>query len=197
MEQISRFKQSGTTLQVLGKTLSYSVISTDTHNYDANAAVPNPSKTFRNILHYKGLNLTPLFTPTWFSDAFIALFGYPSYKREIYISTVNFKRAIVILIIKIWNHFQNLQSSTNLSVLSSFEATLVIILISGMVIDLNDAHPNNLTLPSTKTSHQTLLSTITEDPSDEASLNYTKTSFHKTAKNDTLRIFSQNINPLL
>ena len=27
----------------------------------------------------KLINATPLFTPTWFSDAFITLFGYPCY----------------------------------------------------------------------------------------------------------------------
>ena len=41
-------------------------------------------------LHDKLLNLTPLFTPTWFSDALISLFEYSCYvlqQRGIYFST--------------------------------------------------------------------------------------------------------------
>ena len=69
-------KHSDTTLQLLGKSLSYSFISSNTSNYDANSPYENPYNTLRIVLHDK---LTSLFTPTWFSDAFIALFGYPCY----------------------------------------------------------------------------------------------------------------------
>ena len=50
----------------------------------------NPYNTLRIGLHDKLLNLTPLFTPIWFFDAFIALFGYPCYiltRCGIYFST--------------------------------------------------------------------------------------------------------------
>ena len=74
-------KHSDSTLQLLGKALSYSFISSNTPNYDANSPQDsgNTYKTLRIGLHDKLLNLTPLFTPTWFSDAFIGFFGYPCY----------------------------------------------------------------------------------------------------------------------
>ena len=72
-------KHSDTTLQLLGKTLSYSFISSNTPDYDADSPHGNPYNTHRIGLHDRLINLTPLFTPTWFSDAFIALFGYPCY----------------------------------------------------------------------------------------------------------------------
>ena len=37
----------------------------------------NPQNTVRIGLHDKLLDFTPIFTPSWFSDAFITLFGYP------------------------------------------------------------------------------------------------------------------------
>ena len=74
-------KHSDSTLQLLGKTLSYSFISSNTPKYDADFPQDSgiPYNTLRIGLHDKLLNLTPLFTPTWFPDAFIALFGYPCY----------------------------------------------------------------------------------------------------------------------
>ena len=72
-------KHSDTTLQLLGKALSYSFLSFNTPDYDADSPHGNPFKTLRIELHDRIINLTPLFTPTWFSDAFIALFGYPCY----------------------------------------------------------------------------------------------------------------------
>ena len=70
-------KHSDSTLQLLGKALSYSFISSNTSHYDANSPHENPYNTLRIGLHDKLKILTPLFTPTWFSDAFNALFGYP------------------------------------------------------------------------------------------------------------------------
>ena len=74
-------KHSDSTLQLLGKAFSYSFISSNTPNYDADSPQDsgNPYNTLRIGLHDKLLEMTPLFTPTWFSDAFIALFGYPCY----------------------------------------------------------------------------------------------------------------------
>ena len=70
-------KHSDTTLQLLVKAHSYFFISSSTPNYDANSPHDNPYNTLRIGLHDKIINLTPLFTPTWFSYAFIALFVYP------------------------------------------------------------------------------------------------------------------------
>ena len=85
LDQISkriRFaKHSDTTLQILGKTLSYSLISANTPDYSESHISPIiPYNTLRIGLNDKLLNLTPLFTPTWFFDAlmllaFIPLFG--------------------------------------------------------------------------------------------------------------------------
>ena len=85
-------KHSDSTHHLLGKALSYSFISSNTPEYDADSphGTVNPYKTLRIGLHNKLLNLTPLFTPTWFSDAFVALFGYPCYiftQCGIYFST--------------------------------------------------------------------------------------------------------------
>ena len=72
-------KHSVSTLQLLGKALSYSFISSNTPNFDANSPHENPYNILRIGSHDKLINHTPLFTTTWFSEAFIALFGYPCY----------------------------------------------------------------------------------------------------------------------
>ena len=100
-------KHSDSTLQLLRKALSYSFISSNTPNYDANSPhdTGNPYNTLRIGLHDKLLNLTPLFTPTWFSDAFIAFFGYPWYiltQCGIYFSTFLFVQATLTLIVKLY-----------------------------------------------------------------------------------------------
>ena len=100
-------KHSDSTLQLLGRALSYSFISSNIPNYDANSPQDsgNPYNTLRIGLHNKHLNLTPLFTPTWFSDALIALFGYPCYIRTqcgIYFSTFLFVHATLTLIVKLY-----------------------------------------------------------------------------------------------
>ena len=58
-------KQSDSTLQLLGKALSYSFISSNTPDYDANSLHDNPYKTLRIGLHDKLINLTPLFIYTY------------------------------------------------------------------------------------------------------------------------------------
>ena len=100
-------KHSDSTLQLLGKALSYSFISSNTPNYDADSPQDSgiPYNTLRIGLHNKLLNLTPLFTPTWFSDAFIALFGYPCYiltQCVLYFSTFLFVQATLTLIVKLY-----------------------------------------------------------------------------------------------
>ena len=96
-------KHSDSTLQLLGKALSYSFNSSNTPDYDANSphGTGNAYNTLRIGLHDKLLHLTPLFTPTWFSDAFIALFGYPCYfltQCGIYFSQFFFVQATLTLI---------------------------------------------------------------------------------------------------
>ena len=97
-------KHSDSTLHLLGKALSYSFISSNTPDYHAYSPHDNQYNTLRIGLHDKLINLTPLFTPTWFSDAFIALFGYPCYivtQCGIYFSTILFIQATLTLIIKL------------------------------------------------------------------------------------------------
>ena len=96
-------KLSDSTLHLLGKALSYSFISSNTPDYDANSPHDNPYNTLCIGLHDRLLNLTPLFTPTWFADAFIALFGYPCYiltQCGIYFSTFLFVQATITLTIQ-------------------------------------------------------------------------------------------------
>ena len=98
-------KHSDSTLQFLGKAPSYSFISSNTPDYDANSPHDNPNKTMRIGLHDKLLNLTPLFEPTWFSDAFIGLCGYPCFVLNqcgIYFSTFRFIQATLTLIVKLY-----------------------------------------------------------------------------------------------
>ena len=94
-------KHSDSTLQLLGKALSYSFISSNTPDYDADSphGTGNPYNKLRIGLHDKLLNLTPLFTSTWFSDALIALFGYPCYiltQCGIYFSTFLLYKQLMI-----------------------------------------------------------------------------------------------------
>ena len=71
-------KHSDATPHFFGKTLSYSFNSSNTPDCsDTHISQTNPHNTFRIGRHDNLLNLTPLFTPSWFADAFITLFGYP------------------------------------------------------------------------------------------------------------------------
>ena len=97
-------KHSDKTLQLLGKALSYSFVSSNTPDYsDAHISQTNPYNTLGIGLHDKLLNLTPLFTPSWFADAFITLFDYPCYiftQCGIYFSTFLFIQALLTLLSK-------------------------------------------------------------------------------------------------
>ena len=67
-------KHSDSTLQCLGKALSYSFILL------IHQTMMQIHLTTVSIgLHDKIIYLTPLFTPRWYSDVFFALFGYPCY----------------------------------------------------------------------------------------------------------------------
>ena len=67
-------KHSDSILQLsIRKSLCYSLNFSNTPDYDANSPHENPYNTVRSGLHHKLVNVTSLFTPTWFSDTFIAL----------------------------------------------------------------------------------------------------------------------------
>ena len=153
------------TLRFSGKTLRYSFISCNTSNYDANSPHENPYNTLRIDLHDILINLTPLFTPTWFSDAFIALFGYPCYiltQCGIYFSTFLFVQATLTLIVKLYKTISikyNLKQSITL--FSSIAHGFFNILTAGMVNDPSHTHRRNtkLALPTSK-SHDSFSDTL-------------------------------------
>ena len=137
-------KRSVSTLQLLRKALSYSFISSNAPYYDANSPQENPYNRLRIGLHGKLINLTPLFTPTWFSDAFIALFGYPRHnltQRGVYFSRFLFIQATLTLIIKLYKTISikyNLKQ--NITPFSSIAHGFFNILTAEIVNYLNDTH---------------------------------------------------------
>ena len=155
-------KHSDSTLQLLGKTLSYSFISSNTAEYDANSPHDTgiPYNTLGIGLHEKILNLTPLFTPTWFSDAFIALFGYPCYiltQCGIYFSTFLFVKATLTLIVKLYKTISIKYNPKNsITLFSSIAHDFFTILTAQMVNDLHDTRnkkPKNPFLKSKSLDH--------------------------------------------
>ena len=137
-------KHSVTTLQLLGKALSYSFISCNTPDYsDTHISLTNPYNTLRIGLHDKLLNIFPLFTPSWFADAFTTLFGYPCYiltQCGICFSTFLLTQELLTLLIKRYNTISikyNLEQ--NLSIFSSIAHGFFKILTSDMINDLKDA----------------------------------------------------------
>ena len=135
-------KHSDSILQLLGNALSYSFISSNTPDYDAISPHDNPYNTIRIGLHDKLINLTPLFTPTWFSVAFIALFGYPCYiltQCGTYFSTFLFVQATITLIIKLYKTISiKYNPKNNFTLFSSIAHGFFNILTAQMVNDLND-----------------------------------------------------------
>ena len=162
-------KHSDSTLQLLGKALCYSFISSNTPNYDANSPQDsgNLYNTLRIGLHNILLHLTPLFTPTWFSDAFIALFGYFCYiltQCGIYFSTFLFIQATLTLIVK---HYKTISIKYNLknniTLFSSIAHGFFNILTAQMVNDLHDTQnkkPKNPFFQSKSLDHLSGTSTI-------------------------------------
>ena len=68
----------------------------------------NPYRSLRIGLHDYMLNLTPLFCPDWFTDAFIKLFGYPCYiltQCGIYFSTALFLQFAFNTLFSIYRSF--------------------------------------------------------------------------------------------
>ena len=135
-------KHSDSTLQLLGKALSYSFISSNTTDYDADSPHDNPYNTLRIGLHYKLIHLTPLFTPTWFSDVFIALFAYPCYiltQCGIYLPTILFIQATITLLIKLYKTIPiKYHLKHNITLLSSIGHGFFNILTAEVVNDLHD-----------------------------------------------------------
>ena len=162
-------KHSDTTLQLLRKALSYSFISSNTPDYDGGSPHGNPYNTLRIGLHDRLFNLTPLFTPTWFWDAFMALFGYPCYILKqcgIYFSTYLFLQTMLSLIVKLYKTISikyNLKQ--NITILNSIAHGFLNILTADMIQDLKNVRSKSFP----KSSNQ--MSNITENPLDESSYN--------------------------
>ena len=160
-------KHSDTTLQLFGKALSYSFISSNTPDYsDEHISQTNSYNTFRIRLHDKLLNLTPLFTTSWFANALITLLGYPCYfltQLGIYFSTLLFIQALSTLIIRVHETISIKDNlGQNIAIFSSIAHGFFIILAAEMTNDLKDAHPEKRVLVSNKTSSKSLLLIITE-----------------------------------
>ena len=144
-------KHSDSTLQLLGNARSDSFISSNTPDYDTNSPHENPYNTLRFGLHDKFLNITPLFTPSWFSDAFIAFFGYPCYiltQCGIYSSTFLFVHATITLIVKLYRTISvkyNLKQ--NITIFSSIAHGFFNIRTAQMVNNIKDTHHQKPALP--------------------------------------------------
>ena len=114
-------KHSDTTLQLLGKSLSYDFITV--HNEQHSHTGSNPYNHLRIGLHDHLLNLLPLFNPDWFSQALINFFGYPCHvltQCGIYFSTFLFIREVLTFLLRFHRTISikyNLQS--NIPILSS------------------------------------------------------------------------------
>ena len=133
-------KHSDTTLQLLGKSLSYDFITV--HNERHSHSRPNTYNHLRIGIHDHLLNLLPLFNPDWFSQAFINFFGYPCYiltQYGIYFSTFLFIREVLTFLLKSYRTISiknNLQSK--ISILSSTAHGFFNIVTLEMVTDLNN-----------------------------------------------------------
>ena len=133
-------KHSDTTLQLLGKSISYDFITV--HNEQHSHTGSNPYNHLRIGLHDHLLNLLPLFNPDWFIQAFFNYFGYLCYvltQCGIYFSTFLFIREVLIFLLKFYRTISikyNLQS--NISNLSSIAHGFLKIVTSEMVTDLNN-----------------------------------------------------------
>ena len=133
-------KHSDTTLQLLGKSLSFGFVTV--HNEKHSHKESKPFNHLKVGLHDQLLILLPLFNPDWFSQAFVNFFGYPCYvltQCGIYYSTFYFIREVLTFLVKFYrtlNIKYNLQS--NISILSSIAHGFLNIVTSEMVADLNN-----------------------------------------------------------
>ena len=133
-------KHSDTTLQSLGKSLSYdfNTVHIEQHSHTG-------SNSYNHLgigIHDHLLNLLPLFNPDWFSQASINYFGYPCYiltQCGIYFSKFFFMREVLTFLLKFYRTISikyNLQS--NISILSSIAHGFFNIVTLEMVTDLNN-----------------------------------------------------------
>ena len=103
--------------------------------------------TIHHALVYRLINLITLFTPTWFSDAFFALFGSPCYivaQFAISFSTFLFIQATITLNIKLYKTISiKFNLKENITIFSSIAHGFFNILTAEMVNDLNDTHHHN------------------------------------------------------
>ena len=133
-------KHSDITLPLLGKSLSYDLITVHIERHSHSG--PNPHNHLRIGIHDHLLNLLPLFNPDWFSQAFINFFGYPCYiltQRGIYFSTFLFIRQVLTFLLTFYRTISikyNLQN--NISILSSIAHGFFNIVTSEMVTDLHN-----------------------------------------------------------
>ena len=140
--------------------------------YNANSPHENPRNRLRIGLHDRLIYLTPLFTPTWFSDAFIALFGYPCYfltECGSYFSTFLFIQATITPIIKLYKTTSiKYNFKQNFTTFNSKSHGFLNILTAEMENDLNDTHhqKSKLALKSSKSSSMTH---VIDNPLDDFS----------------------------
>ena len=135
-------KHSDTTLQLLGRAITYDFLQSTTGNSDNKKSSYNPYNKVRIGLHDKLLSLTPLFTPEWFSDTFIQIFGYPCYiltQCGIYFSTFMFLHTVISFLIKSLKSITikyNLKN--NISIIASLTHGFCDVVTSEMITDLNN-----------------------------------------------------------
>ena len=215
-KEYKKAKHSDTTLQLLGKSLSYDFISmhNDKHSYSGH----NPYNHLRIGVHDHLLNLLPLFNPDWFSQAFINFFGYPCYvltQCGIYFSTFLFIREVLTFLLKFYRTISikyNLQS--NISILSSIAHGFFNIVTSEMVTDLNNtgkrkriytkhkittSEKDNILLPEKELNNKQRHSDTDSPhlPPKHSSKNSTFQSPQKTHPTNVNDINSQDYDPIL
>ena len=215
--RVSFAKHSDTTLQILGKSLSYDFITV--HNERHSHSGPNPYNHLRIGIHDHLLNLLALFNPDWFNQAFINFFGYPCYiltQCGIYFSTFLFIRKILTFLLKFYRTISikyNLQS--NFSILSSIAHGFFYIVTSEMVTDLNNtgkrkriytkhkittSENDNILLPERGTQNEMRRYSNSDSPClppKNTSKNSTLQSPKKTHPNKNTDINSQDYDPIV
>ena len=125
------------------------MISSTTPEYDAHTHHDNLYSTLLIGLHVRLLNLTPLFTHTWFSDAFYSgtffMFGHACYILRhcgIHFLTCLVLQTIITLHIKLYNAISiKYNSRQKITLLSSIAHGFLDILTAEMVNELNIARP--------------------------------------------------------
>ena len=210
-------KHSDTTLQLLGKSLSYDFITVNNERHSHSG--PNPYDHLRIGKHDHLINLLPFFNPDWFSQAFVTFFGYPCYfltQCGIYFSTFLFIREVLTFLLKFYRTISIkyiLQS--NISILSSKTHGFFNIVTSEMVTDLNNtgkrkriytkhkitaSENDNILLPEKGTQIKMRRYSDSDSPylpPKHTSKNSTLQSPKKTHPNNNTDINSQDYDPIV